>query len=147
MANRTKRTPKKEEKFLTMLRETGGNVSRACEATGVRRATVYGWRSGDPLFAQAWDEAVEQGLDELEQEARRRAFHGTDRPVFYKGEECGAIREYSDTLMIFLLKGGRPQKYRENVSHEHTGKDGGPIRLAKAEDLTDDELAAITQRG
>jgi phage terminase small subunit len=29
---------------------------------------------------------------------------------------------------------------------EHTGKDGGPIRITRAEDLTDDELAAIAGR-
>lgn len=29
--------------------------------------------------------------------------------------------EYSDTLMIFLLKGVRPGKYRETVQQEHTG--------------------------
>lgn len=119
MANRTKRTPKKEEKFLTVLTETGGNVSRACVAIKVGRRTVYEWRASDEVFARMWDEAVEQGLDDLEQEARRRAFDGTSKPVFYQGQECGVIQEYSDTLMIFLLKGGRPEKYRERIDHKH----------------------------
>lgn len=126
--------------------ETGGNVSRACEESGTARQRVYEWRAADPAFATAWDEAVEAGTDELEEEARRRAYEGVDEPVFYQGEMCGTIRKYSDTLLIFLLKGRRPDKYRENVRTEHTGKDGGPIRLVKAEEMTDDELAAIAGR-
>jgi hypothetical protein len=52
-------------------------------------------------------------VDTLEAEADRRAAEGTLRPVFYKGEQCGEIREYSDTLLIFRLKALRPEKYRE----------------------------------
>jgi hypothetical protein len=108
--------PKKESEFLAVLRETGGNVSRACAAIELTRARAYEWRRVDPVFALAWDEAVELGTDELEEEARRRAFAGVDEPVFYQGEECGAVRKYSDTLLIFLLKGRRPDKYRERVT-------------------------------
>ena len=113
---RTIRTPKKAERFLKMLRETGGNVTRACEAASMGKSAVYDWKRDDAEFAAQWDEAVEAGIEELEEEARRRAFRGTDEPVFYKGEECGVIRKYSDTLMIFLLKGNRPEKYRENIN-------------------------------
>jgi hypothetical protein len=107
---------KKAAEFLQVLRETGGNVSRACAAIRLTRTRVYEWRAADPVFAQEWDEAVELGTDELEEEARRRAFSGVDEPVFYQGEECGAVRKYSDTLLIFLLKGRRPDKYRERVT-------------------------------
>lgn len=115
-ASRTTRTPKKESDFIASLRATGGNVSRSCEAVGFPRRTVYEWRDADETFAKAWDEAVEFGTDELEEEARRRAFAGVDEPVFYQGEECGTIRKYSDTLLIFLLKGRKPDKYRERVT-------------------------------
>lgn len=116
-AARTSRVQlKKASEFLQVLRETGGNVSRACAVIELTRTRVYEWRAADPLFAQAWDEAVESGTDELEEEARRRAFSGVDEPVFYQGEECGAVRKYSDTLLIFLLKGRRPDKYRERVT-------------------------------
>ena len=39
---------------------------------------------------------------------------GVKQPVFYKGEVCGSVRKYSDVLLIFLLKGLRPEVYREN---------------------------------
>ena len=32
-----------------------------------------------------------------------------------------------DTLLIFLLKAARPQKYRHYVRQEHTGPDGTPL--------------------
>jgi hypothetical protein len=119
MSNRTKQTPEKYEKFLESLRKTGGNVARACKAEGIGRSTAYEWRDEDKEFAKRWDEAVDAGTDELEQEARRRAFKGTLKPVFYKGSKIGSIREYSDTLMIFLLKGNRPEKFKDRV--EQTG--------------------------
>jgi hypothetical protein len=37
------------------------------------------------------------------------------------------VREYSDTLLIFLLKGARPQKYRDNVRQEVSGPNGAPL--------------------
>jgi hypothetical protein len=49
----------------------------------------------------------------LEDEAVRRGREGHLRPVFHQGKEIGAIREYSDTLLIFMLKARRPAKFRE----------------------------------
>ena len=38
------------------------------------------------------------------------------KPVgWYKGKPGGTVREYSDILLIFLLKALRPEKYRERV--------------------------------
>jgi hypothetical protein len=54
---------------------------------------------------------------------------------------CSAIREYRSTLE---LSGKITGEYRPGV--DITGKDGGPIRIAKSEDLSDDELADIATR-
>lgn len=139
MSNRTKRTPEKYEKFLETLRKTGGNIARACKAEGIGRSTAYEWKEKDKEFSKQWDEAIQDGLDELEQEARRRAFKGLRQAVFYKGEVVGYEREYSDTLMIFLLKGGRPEKYKDrseisgglNLNH----KDAVDLSTLSAEEL------------
>jgi hypothetical protein len=40
--------------------------------------------------------------------------------VFYQGIQTATVRKYSDTLLIFLLKGRKPERYRERV--EHSGK-------------------------
>jgi len=92
---------------------------------------AYKWRAADAEFAKAWDGAVEEALDLLELEARRRAHDGLVKKKF--GKDGDPVidpttgkqyyeREYSDTLMIFLLKGGRPEKYRENIRQEQSGE-------------------------
>ncbi len=121
MANRTKWTPKKKAAFLKGLIETG-NVSEAVRLSGMSRSRVYELREQNEDFQSAWDEAIEVGIDNLEQAARDRALHGVDEPVFYQGENCGHKRKWSDTLTIFLLKAQRPEKYRDR--HEITGADG-----------------------
>ena len=98
--------------FLAAISETG-NITGASKISGIARKTHYDWMQSDPDYAAAYAEALEQAAENLESEARRRATQGTLRPVFYKGEECGAVREYSDTLLIFLLKGAMPDKYSE----------------------------------
>ncbi len=123
-----KGTPKSvwKPRFLEGLRETA-NVSRAALDAGVGRRAVYKERDASETFWEAWDDAIEEGLDYLEEEARRRAFEGTQKPIYYKGMKVGVVREFSDTLMIFLLKGRRPDVYGDRVKQEVTGKGGGPI--------------------
>lgn len=118
---RTVRTPKKAAKFLAALQRTG-NVSKACKAEGIARRTAYEWRAADPVFAQNWEEAVGAGLDAAEEEAYRRAVKGTLKPIYQGGKKVGTVKEYSDTLLIFLLKNGRLEKFREKFEHEHKGK-------------------------
>ena len=91
---------------------------------------MYEVRKMDPSFAAAWDDAIEQGTDALEHEARRRALHGTERPVFHNGKQCGFVKEYSDMLLIKLLTAYRGDKFKERSAVETTGKGGGPIEVA-----------------
>lgn len=119
-------TPEKIERFAAELSETG-QVKKACAAAGISRRTAFYWRKLDATFAAAWDEALKVAVTVLEDEALRRAQEGNERPVFNaKGEQTGVVREYSDTLAIFLLKAANPAKYRERLSL--TGEDGGPLQ-------------------
>lgn len=127
MANRPKRTPIKDEKFFEALRG-GASVAAAAAAAGYKRRTLYEWREADDEFRAEWEASLEEGTDALEDEALRRALHGTDEPVYYQGEECGYVRKYSDTLTIFLLKARRPEKYREKIDLNHGGQAENPIR-------------------
>lgn len=127
---RTERTlTRAREVFLEAL-AGGASITRAAEAAAVGRTTVYEWREGDPAFAKAWDDALEAGIDLLEEEARRRAVEGVERPVVAMGkiarDDDGnvlKIREYSDTLLALMLKAKRPQQYRErvDVNAKHSG--------------------------
>ena len=51
------------------------------------------------------------------------------KPVFHKGEQCGVVREYSDTLMIFLLKARDPAKYRENAGSVTINNDARVVNI------------------
>lgn len=101
-----------EGKFLETLRATG-NVSASARAVGLDRTAVYQHRARHRDFAKSWQDAVEEATDTLEAEARRRALEGTSKPVYQGGCHVGDVQEYSDTLMITLLKAHRPEKYRE----------------------------------
>ena len=110
-----------QARFLEALAKTG-IVSDACMASGVGRSRAYAWREQSPHFAGQWAEAERAATDALEAEALRRAALGVRKPVFYKGEICGHVEEYSDTLLIFLLKARDPERFRERASIEHSGE-------------------------
>lgn len=99
----TNPTHKKGERLLAALR-AGETVTSACQAEHIHRSTYYAWRAADSGFAAQADDAIESGTDVLEDEARRRAIAG------------------SDTLLIFLLKARRPEKYRERYTPEGDAK-------------------------
>lgn len=94
---------------------------------------------GQPEWLDLWNESLELFADRLEAEMARRAIEGVDKPVFYKGEEVGTIREYSDTLAIALAKGVRPEKFRENVKLE--GSLTGGVLLVPAKMTVEEFLA------
>lgn len=113
--------------FLAAYRESG-NIRLACEVAGLTRTTHYAWLKEDPDYAERFKYAQMEAAELLEEEARRRAVEGVDEPVgWYQGSPGGTVRRYSDTLLIFLLKGAKPEKYRER--YEHSGVDGAPMRM------------------
>jgi hypothetical protein len=94
-----------------------GNVAASCRAAGVSRRTHYDWLAADAAYAEAFADAQDDAADALESEAWRRGTEGVTEPLMYQGAEVGTVQRYSDTLLIFLLKGLRPEKYRERFDH------------------------------
>lgn len=92
-----------------------GTVAAACRAVGIGRTTWYYWRTHDKEFDIAVQEAEETVADDLEQAAIARARQGK-----------------SDTLMIFLLKGLRPEKYKDRRELDVTHHDDPAETLEKA---------------
>src|SRR5690242_9434258 len=113
----TQLTPEKEQVFLNSL-AAGNTVVHASRAAGVTRATAYAQRKRSATFARAWAEAEEAGVQVMEQEAFRRAVKGLLKPVASAGKVVAHVREYSDTLLIFLLKARRPSVYRDTINVE-----------------------------
>lgn len=120
-------------RFLKNLRKSA-NVSASCKAAMISREWAYQERStegkrGAALadarkFAAAWDEMIEAAVDDLEQEARRRAYSGLVRKKFTRtgdpiidpatGKQYFEY-EFSDTLMQTLLRAQRPNKYADKA--------------------------------
>lgn len=92
-----------EKALLTAIQQTG-NLTLASQVAGIDRRTVYKRYRIDDKFREEYDNAMDAGIDILEAEARRRAMAG------------------SDTLLIFLLKGARPEKYRDNYHVETSSR-------------------------
>lgn len=126
MAART--THQKQQVFLERYAEDG-TITHAATAAGITRRTHYNWLESDEDYAEAFHAAEDAVGDMLEQEAIRRASQGVERAVYHRGEVVGTERHYSDTLLIFLLKGHKPEKYKEraHVTGEVVRHDPGAI--------------------
>jgi hypothetical protein len=70
--------------FLAALRELPV-IKHACVAVGIDRTTAWRTRKSDEAFAEAWDAAMEEGIDRAEAEAFRRAVVGFEEPVIDRG--------------------------------------------------------------
>jgi hypothetical protein len=111
-------------------------VLASCRHAGASARTIYRHRAKDGKFAAAWERALEDAADVLELEARRRAVRGTERPVYQGGKLVGHVTEYSDTLLMFLLRAARPGKYgpparqgADPTMPPAPGDGGGAVRL------------------
>lgn len=100
--------------FLNQLSE-GSSVAGACRVIGVDVNVLYKLRKKSTEFAALWAASIECGTDLLEDEALRRAKDGWLEPIFQGGTEVGQVRRYSNVLLIFLLKGRRPKKFRDKI--------------------------------
>ena len=108
------------------------SITQSARWAKVHRQTHYDWLRDEPEYAAAFALAEPRAMRALEDEAVRRAREGIRRAVRYKGKIVGYETEYSYQLLVTLLKGGLPGKYRERFSGEITGAGGGPIEIAAA---------------
>lgn len=117
----------KVNRFLHAVVANCGNITAASEVAEISRMWVYLEERRNEEFAQKFREAQQMGLDALEDEARRRAAQGVERGIYHKGELVDTERVYSDTLMTLLLKGGKPEKYKDRT--EITGNSANPFAV------------------
>lgn len=115
--------------FLRHYARTG-NVTEAARAAGVARNLHYYWLEHLPGYREAAAQAEQMAADALEREAWRRAVEGWDEPVYQKGQLVGTVRRYSDVLMTLLLRGLRPERYRERV--DIGSEPGRPVQVQLA---------------
>lgn len=118
------KTPQAIAAFLAALREYP-LVNRAARAAGVGKSTVYDWRREDPDFRAAWAEALDEGVERIEEVTHRAAINDHTRE--------GTLQR------MFTLKRWRPE-YRDNVTVSHQGggqdaRDAALLRRAMVEAL------------
>ena len=87
-----------------------GRVDLACAAVGVCRDRHYRWLKEDAEYAAAFEAARADVAQLLEDEAVRRAYHGTMRPVAVAGQVM-TVTEFSDQLLMFLLRARNPKVF------------------------------------
>jgi hypothetical protein len=149
----TKRTRQRaRDTFLAELAQRG-IVQDACEAAGLSRVWFYSERKADPDFAAAWDQALEEATDRAEREAWRRGVEGVPEPVIGRvdkdedgqlTDEHGkpmVILKYSDQILLRLLSGRRPERWRERTNGINLNLT--PEELSK---LSDDDLDRLKQQ-
>jgi hypothetical protein len=118
----------KQAAFLTALIFHGGQIGKAAKSAKVARASHYHWMR-DAEYTALYELAMAQVVGVLEDEAIRRAKEGVEKTVYYQGFPCGTEMQYSDAILMFLLKAAAPEKYRErsevkaevDVTHKFEG--------------------------
>lgn len=99
-----------------------GNRTRAAKATGCSTVITWMWRRDDDVFRQRYEDAMRIAAELHEDEMFRRSSEGVLEPVFQGGQLVGSVRKFSDTLLIFALKGALPDKYADRAKVEHSGQ-------------------------
>jgi hypothetical protein len=119
--------------FLEVYRATA-SVSRAARAAKIRRESHYKLLERSPSYRKIFAAAGIEAAQILEDEAVRRAVEGVKRPVLYHGElvKVHGKRliefEYSDSLLLALLRAKKPHEYKDRVEH---GLDDATQKQAK----------------
>ena len=127
--------------FLAAFSKTG-TVSYAAEAAQVDRGRHYAWLK-KPTYSEAFEAAQVVAAETLEKEARRRAVEGIEVAVYHQGKKVGTQHKYSDVLLIFLLKGAMPERYRDR--YEITAEVAVPVPDPGREALSDADLQLLIE--
>jgi hypothetical protein len=114
------------------------NMRAACKAAGVDRNTVYAWQEHDEAFSFRFKQAEADANDVIRAAIYQRGLQGIDKPLHWQGRMVMedvpdprhpgkmirrrvTVKDYSDTLLIFLAKSRMPE-FRDKVQLEQTGK-------------------------
>ena len=150
--------PVNRTRFLEAFAQSG-ILEEAARVAGVARQSHYVWLK-DPDYQRRFAEATERAAERLEAELHRRLYEGTEETVVYQGELCYqrdeqgnltnrplTVKRKSDILLMFALKGAKPEKYRDNVKADitHTGELAitHRIELTRLNDAALDQLEAM----
>lgn len=120
-----------------------GNLSETSRRLGVDRRTIYTWINNDPEFFDSYTAARWMSAEPLLAEATARATIGQDKPVIYQGEIKDYYKEKSDNLLMFLIKGVRPEYAQEQVHHTGSTGNNNVVIVLQGSDEDRDRLNKV----
>lgn len=115
---------RRQESFLHAYSITG-SLKYAEMTAKISRSNHYLWLREDPTYAERFEQARKESVDALESEAHLRAMVG------------------SDQLLMFLLKGNAPHKYKDSmridnnttITHVNKGLDIDSLSLEQCQQI------------
>ena len=107
-ARRNGWSPERQQLFLFALSRCG-SVARAARAAGMTPRSAYQLLDSPAAdsFAEAWDRAIEEGIERVRADALERALAGVFVPVFRRGRLVRVEHRRCDKLALALLSGHR----------------------------------------
>lgn len=128
----SKTTPGRQRRFLEAF-EQCGVIAEAARLANIDQDCHWIWLHADPQYKAAFVKAEQIAADRLETELINRVYDGVKEDVWWQGQIVGATRKFSDTLLIFALKGAKPDKYREQWKGEL--QHAGALAISRGPDL------------
>ena len=117
-------TPTRQQNFIEALADTG-SVAAACKAVDMSTVGAYALRrqKGAQSFREAWQKALDLGVQRLEDVAMDRALNGVEEPFYVYGNHVGTRKKYNDRLLMFMLRNRSPERFGNSVT-----KGGGSLK-------------------
>lgn len=110
--------------FLTEL-AAHGMEQTASKVAGTTVRAVRKLCEDNSEFAYAVEAALEASADVAETELRRRAIEGVPKGIYYQGELVDVEHQYSDSLLLALVKAKRRREFGDKT--EVSGPGGAPL--------------------
>lgn len=110
-----------------------GNIKMTSRRLKLDKKYHYYWLRNDPEYYEKFQQVRQIAIGDMEDEAHRRAMEGFTIPIYQKGMKVGEMTQFSDNLLMFLLKGAAPERFRDNWKGQE-----------KAEVRSDPDLSKLT---
>ncbi|MGB3469424.1 MAG: hypothetical protein WBA51_01210 [Erythrobacter sp.] len=104
----------RQHAFIEALADTG-SVASACKAVDMSTVGANHLRRqpGAEEFREAWEKALDLGVQRIEDVAMDRALKGVEEPLYCYGELIGTRKRYNGRLLMFVLRNRAPERFYE----------------------------------
>jgi transposase-like protein len=89
-----------KERFLQMLKKTGGIIVKACESADVSRSQYYRWMEQDESFKERVDEINEGMIDFVESKLMQQINAGDTTATIFFLKTKGKHRGYHEKIQL-----------------------------------------------